>query len=54
LAHAFHLLPHHICAIYTVGIEFHPRRGRIELMKIDLDLKYALPRVGLDLGSTEV
>jgi hypothetical protein len=39
LAHALHLLPNGASAIDAIGIKFHPRRGRIEFVKIDLDLE---------------
>jgi hypothetical protein len=39
LADALHLLPDWSTAIDAVGVEFHSRRGRVEFMKIDLDLE---------------
>jgi hypothetical protein len=53
VAHTLHLLPRWTAAINGVCVKLPSRRGRVELMEIDLDLKDVLSRVCLDLGSTE-
>jgi hypothetical protein len=54
LAYALHLLPHRATAVDAVGIKLDPHRLGVEVVEIDLNLKYVLLATSLNLHFAEV